>query len=312
MQSEGKGRSRWRRLRWWVEAQGARLALALARGLGPLGASALGGHVLRALGPWLPVSRIGRRNLELAFPDSDSSWREAVLRDAWENLGRTVMELPHLPRLPRRQPGEAGPGWELEGTENLPAGEGRVIFVSAHLANWETLPLAAQAMGLQMASLYRAPDNPLVDAVLRGMRRGGADQPLFPKGSRGARLLLKHLSEGKAAGLVVDQKLNEGVELPFLGQPAMTATGAAELALRFGCPLVPVRVERIGPCRFRAVVEPPLALPAAEGAEPAGGRAAAAVALTQAINDRISAWIRARPGEWLWLHRRFPRAVYRR
>ena len=33
---------------------------------------------------------------------------------------------------------------------------------------------------------------------------------------------------------------------------------------------------------------------------------AAIQALTLAINDRLSAWITARPAEWLWLHRRWP------
>ncbi|MCQ4161112.1 lauroyl acyltransferase [Roseomonas sp. GC11] len=300
----GRWTSRLRRVRWRIEAALARVALALARALGPVGASGLGGAVLRGVGPWLPVSHVGRRNLALAFPERDAAWRESVLRDAWENLGRTVMELPHLTRLRRLAPGEPGPGWELAGEENLPPGPARLIFVSAHLANWETLPLAAHAVGLNMASLYRAPDNPLVDDVLHEMRRGGVALQLFPKGSRGARQVLRHLSDGHALGLLVDQKLNEGAELTLLGQPAMTATGAADLALRFACPLVPARVQRLGPCHFRVALEPPL-VPPESGDRIADGRE-----LSQQINDRMTAWIRERPGEWLWLHRRFPRSVY--
>jgi len=138
------------------------------------------------------------------------------------------------------------------------------------------------------------------------MREGGAEMPLFPKGSRGARLALRHLAEGEALGLLVDQKLNEGLELPFLGQPARTTSAPAEFALRFRCPVIPAHAERIGPCRFRVVLEPPLPLPQS------GDRAADVRALTMALNARIEAWIRARPQEWLWLHRRFARAAYRR
>ena len=299
---EGKGLAL-RQLRWRLEALLVRAALGFSRRLGPGRASALGGAVARTVGPWLPVSRVGRRNLELAFPDRGAAWREGVLRGAWDNLGRTMMELPHLPRLPESA---AGPGWELVGRENLPPGERRVIFVSAHLANWEMLLRAAVGVGLCMASLYRAPDNPLVDAELRRMRESEAGMPLFPKGARGARQALRHLAGGEALGLLVDQKLNEGLELPFLGQPAMTTSAPAELALRFGCPVLPTHVERIGPCRFRVVVEPPLPLPQS------GDRAADVRALTMAVNARIEAWVRARPQEWLWLHRRFARAAYRR
>ncbi|MDJ0386532.1 lauroyl acyltransferase [Roseomonas sp. E05] len=292
-----------RQWQWRLEALLVRAALGFSRWLGPRRASALGGAVARTVGPWLPVSRIGRRNLELAFPERDAAWRETVLRGAWDNLGRTMMELPHLPRLPESA---EGPGWELVGRENLPPGERQLIFVSAHLANWETLPVVAERVGLRMGSLYRAPDNPLVDAALKQMRKGGAELPLFPKGARGARQALRHLAGGEALGLLVDQKLNEGLELPFLGQPAMTTSAPAELALRFRCPLIPTRVERMGPCRFRVVLEPPLSLPQS------GDNAADARALTMAVNARIEAWVRARPQEWLWLHRRFARAAYRR
>lgn len=290
-----------RRLRWQLEAALARGALALARGLGLQRASAIGGAVARGIGPWLGVSRVGRRNLELAFPDSDAAWRETVLRGAWDNLGRSMMELPHLPGLPRSA---SGPGWELVGAGHMPPGAQQLVFFSAHIGNWEVLPLAAEAFGLSMGSLYRKPDNPLVDAVVRRMREGGAELPLFPKGRTGARLALRHLAAGKALGLVVDQKLNEGIELPFLGQPAMTATAPAELALRFRCPLIPVHVERIGPCRFRLVVEAPLPWPES------GDRNEDIRRLTLSINQHMEAWIRNRPQDWLWLHRRFPREVY--
>jgi len=35
-----------------------------------------------------------------------------------------------------------------------------------------------------------------------------------------------------------------------------------------------------------------------------------ASALTQAVNDRLETWIRAKPESWLWLHRRWPKDVY--
>jgi KDO2-lipid IV(A) lauroyltransferase len=86
----------------------------------------------------------------------------------------------------------------------------------------------------------------------------------------------------------------------------MTATSAAALALRFRCPLLPGRALRIGPARFRLVVEPPLPLPAS------GNVRADIASLTQAMNDCLERWIREWPEGWLWLHRRFPLEVYRR
>jgi KDO2-lipid IV(A) lauroyltransferase len=287
---------------WWgAEVALARFAIGLSRAMPARCASSMGGTVTRWIGPLLPASRIARRNLALAFPAMPKAERRRVLRQAWDNLGRTALELPHVQDLLQTA---SGPGWELEGAHHLPQG-GRAILVSAHLANWELLPKAAVVAGLSMAGLYRAANNPGVDLLMREVRGSGASQHLFPKGARGTRLALKHLASGGTLGLLADQKFNEGVSLPFFGEPAMTTTAPAELALRFGCPLIPVRVLRIGPCRFRIIVEPPLTV------ESSGVPAEDAINLTRQMNGRIEAWIRERPGEWLWMHRRLPKSFYR-
>ena len=100
--------------------------------------------------------------------------------------------------------------------------------------------------------------------------------------------------------LLADQKMNDGIEVPFFGLPAMTAPAIARLGARFGCPIVPVRSERTGGARFRITVEPPLYTID-------GGDAAGNVTATMAgVNAVIEGWVRRRPEQWLWLHRRWP------
>mgnify|MGYP002622753259 FL=1 len=270
--------------------------LALCRRLGPVASSNLGGFLARNIGPLLPVSRVARHNLARMLPELDAAARRQVVRGMWDNLGRVAAELPHLPEM----------RWEIVGVEHLaPLRErgGPAILVSGHLGNWEVLPPALATLGIRMGSVYRAAGNAAVDALVNRLRAEaveGRPLPLFPKGAAGARAALKHLSQGGVLGMLADQKMNDGIPVPLLGHEAMTAPAPAQLALRFRCPLIPGRVERLGPCHFRLVVEPPLPLP--EG----GDRQAAIQALTRAINDRLSAWIRERPAEWLWAHRRWP------
>ena len=45
---------------------------------------------------------------------------------------------------------------------------------------------------------------------------------------------------------------------------------------------------------------------------PAGDQPTAIATLTQAMNDCMERWIREWPEGWLWLHRRFPKEIYRR
>ena len=279
-------------------------ALRLLRLLGPAAASNLGGAVARMVGPLLPVSRVARANLRAAMPELDGAAQRRVVRGMWDNLGRTACELPHVGSL---RPTERGPGFELGGEDGLRwlrAHEGAVILVSGHLANWEVLPAAAALHGLPMASFSRAASNPLVDQIITDLRRtAGADMPMFAKGALGAKQAYAHLAGGGRLGILMDQKLNDGIKASLFGLPAMTAPAAAAMALRFNCPVLPAYAVRLGPARFRLVCEPPLPHPAT------GDRRADTAALTQQVNDRLEAWIRARPAEWLWLHRRWPKEV---
>ncbi|MBB2200352.1 lysophospholipid acyltransferase family protein [Gluconacetobacter tumulisoli] len=289
-----------------IEALAARGALALLRRLGPVRASDMGGAICRAIGPRLRVSRVADANLRLALPGLDRAGRRAVIRDVWDNLGRTVGEFPHLSNLPRDP--VQGPGWDVTGGEHLAAQAARggaVIFVSGHIGNWEMLPPAVAHHGLPFASFYRAAANPLIDRMIRALRDEAMGQsvPLFAKGARGARGALAHIARGGRLGMLVDQKMNDGIEARLFGHPAMTAPALAAMALRYRCAVIPGYVERLGPARLRIHVEPPLPLP------DSGDRQADVLALTQAVNDRLEDWIRARPGSWLWLHRRWPRKV---
>jgi KDO2-lipid IV(A) lauroyltransferase len=40
-------------------------------------------------------------------------------------------------------------------------------------------------------------------------------------------------------------------------------------------------------------------------------RAEAIQAMTQRLNDTLEAWIRDKPEDWMWLHRRWPTELYR-
>jgi len=295
----------------FLVARAAGFFLRILRALPPAAASNFAGWVARIVGPLLPVSRVARKNLQAAMPSLGFYAHEKIVRDVWESLGRTVGEFPHLGRLAENTP--CGPGWEVEGVEHLAALAARggpAIFFSGHIGNWEILPRASAAHGFPCANFYRAASNAGVDALIRRLRQqaagreaAGQDMPFFPKGRAGARQALLHLKGGGFLAMLVDQKMNDGIEARFFGLPAMTAPAAASLALHFRCPLVPAMVQRVGPARFRLMVEAPLALPAS------GDRAHGVQVLTQCVNDVLERWIRASPGAWLWLHRRWPKHI---
>ena len=284
-----------------AQAAALRLFAAAMRALGPVRASNLGGFVGRTVGPRLRRSRVADANLRRAMPELDAAARARVVRAVWDNLGRTVAELPFIPVLRRT---EAGPGWELQGEEHvLPVVGKQWMFVAGHLANWEMMLPAAAQYGVPSSGFYRAPSNRAVDQWMLELRLRaiGPDATMFAKGSDGARAAMRHMARGGSLGLLVDQKLNDGVAVPFFGRPAMTATAMAQFALRYKCPVLPARMVRLGPARCRLVVEAPLAVP------DTGDRHRDVHEMTAEMNRVLERWIQEDPGAWLWLHRRWPK-----
>ena len=290
------------RVRHPFEAAGLALALGLLRLLPPEAASNLGGFLGRCIGPHLGVTARARRNLRLAFPEKSEGEIARIIRDMWDNLGRVAAEYPHLARITAPESGRVALD-DVESVRDLRDRKAPGILASAHLANWEILPVTAARFGLDMTGIVREPNNPLVRPLmdrLRGVAGGGR----APKGKEGAKEAIEVLRSGRVLALLFDQKLNDGIPVPLFGVEAMTAMAPAQLALRFRCPIVPVRVERTGPARFRMTSLAPIEVP------DTGNRREDVARVMVQLNGILEDWIRARPEQWLWLHRRWPEAAY--
>lgn len=284
-----------------LQAAVAALAWGLFAILPVAAASWLGGWIARALGPRLGVSRTARRNLGRVMPELTAENIENIVTGMWDNLGRTAAEHPHLKRF---APTPENPRVELIGGEYIDQlrDDGRPgIFFSAHFANWELGGIAVATRGIPPHMIYRAANNPWIDRMISA-GRGAMGGSLVPKGAQGARQALAALRDNEHLTMVVDQKMNDGISVPFMGIEAMTAPALAQFALRYDCPIVPIQVERLGGINFRITIHPPVRIPTTED------RHAATMELMTTVNEIIGDWIRARPEQWLWVHNRWPAA----
>jgi KDO2-lipid IV(A) lauroyltransferase len=277
--------------------------------LTPEQASDFGGFIARNLGPLLPVTTIGDANLRLALPGLDATERRRILREVWDSLGRTVCELPHLGQLGQIAAAAPGPGWEITGEQYLhdvANAPGPALLLGGHIGNWEVLPAAMARFGMRLGFFYRAASSPSVEKLIQQLRRDACrrEVPSFPKGAQGARQAVAHLVRGGHLGMLFDQKLNNGISVELFEHPAMTAPAAAAFGLRYKAAMLCGRVQRIGPARFRLSVEAPLELPST------GNTEADIATLTRTLNQRLEAWVRDDPGQWLWLHRRWPKHLH--
>jgi len=311
-----------------LEAAPIWAALGLFKILPRRAAAGFGAAIARGVGPLLPMTRAARRNLELCFPEKSAGERAELVRAMWDNLGRIAGEFTHRRALWDRSLTTAAERYGVERLRAAAAAGERVtldaeriqivgaeqfrmlldvkrpaLMFTAHMGNWEVMPWTAARMGLKFAVIYRRPNNPMIARLIEG-RRGGLVE-FLPKGMQGAFGAARVMENGGRLAMLVDVKENKGIALPFLGRPAMTGTALATLALRYDALLVGVYTERLGPHRMRITMEPPLDLPRSGDAD------ADTRAIMAAINARVESWIRERPDQWLWLHKRWPKDAYR-
>lgn len=286
----------------WVEYLLVQCLFAFFRVIGLDASSFIAGSFMRFTGPLLtPLSRRARENLAHAFPDWGPREISKTVRGVWENLGRTTAEMAHLKTFARFPDTDR---ITLHGHDVLRAimDDGKpVIFVSGHFANWEIMSIVLHQMGLDYGVVYRAANNPLIDEMIINLRADVMSRRQIPKGKRGGRALIETVAKGHSLAMLVDQKLNDGIEVEFFGRKAMTAPAAARLSLKYGAPIIPMSVARRKGAYFDVTIGQPLDENRTDTMQENVSL------LTQAINDKLEADIRARPEQWLWLHRRWPK-----
>jgi KDO2-lipid IV(A) lauroyltransferase len=260
--------------------------------------SAIGGALASAFGPMLKPSKNARENLKRTFPEKSEAEIERILRGVWENLGHTAFEFAVMDQLLTKKGKQRV---EIEGLDILEKvlNSGKpVLFFGAHQANWELLPVSSNILGFVCHIFYRAPNNPLLQKLYA--QRFGTGE-LIPKGAPGARRALSLLKKGEHLGILVDQKLNDGIAVPFMGRDAMTGTAIAEFALRFDAALVPIQCIRLPGARFKVIYQNPLAITRTED------KKADVHTIMADINATMEVWVREYPEQWLWLHNRWPK-----
>ncbi|MDB5448544.1 MAG: lipid biosynthesis lauroyl acyltransferase [Phenylobacterium sp.] len=296
--------SRAQDLLWRLEAAAFDAFNWLARRLPMDVVSDFGAWLVGTLGPLTSVDRTAERNLRIAFPDAPAAEIARLKALQWREAGRFFAEFPILDRIvgdPSRV--------EVINSERLAAlveGSQPAVLISGHFSNFEVMSAVIVHSGVRCQVTYRAANNPYIDKRFRENRARYGVQLFAPKGTEGARALMRAFGRGESVALLNDQKFNGGVAAPFFGVPAYTAPGPATFALKFGAPILPMSVQRIRKARFRVIVHEPIVL------EDTGDRTADIEAGVRRINAFMEARVRERPHEWFWVHKRWPNEMYKK
>ncbi len=251
----------------------------------------MGAVMRRVVGPLAGYRARARENLALIWPDLPEAERRRIADAALDNAGRTLIENYSTDALLMRaaQTPPQGPG--LAALAAAQAAGRPVILVTGHFGNYEAARAALVARGISIGGLYRPMRNPFFNAhYIRTMEAFGG--PVFPQGRSGTAGFVRHLKSGGILVLLFDQQA-PGEWIDFLGRPAQTAVSAAQLALRYGADLIPFYATR-QPDGLSFSVELEAPVPPTDP-----------LTMTTALTRSLEARIRAHPGQWFWVHRRW-------
>ena len=264
------------------------LASSLGRGLGSVAWAIDARH-----------REVAMNNLRLAFPKLTESRRRQLARKAFQQAGRTAVEMLWSTSLDDRTLKEVA---VFEGREHLDAAlrEGRgALITTAHFGNWELMGVTLAHIGVPMNVIARAIDDPQVEDVLQRLRtRTGAR--VIHKESGAVRAALRALRAGEVVGVLIDQNTlpSQASFVPFFGKTAATTRVSAQLHLRTGAPVLMLFSIPEGD-GYRFFIEPLDASGISTDADDVVEQ------LTAAMTTHIERHIRRCPGAWLWIHDRW-------
>lgn len=192
---------------------------------------------------------------------------------------------------------------EVHGAGNmesaLSSGKG-AIAITAHYSAWELIPRTIKLLGHRVGVVSRKLAHGDTSEYFDCLRKKH-DVELVDRGS-GIMKLMHVLRENTAVGILIDQD-TMGVEsefIDFLGLPARTPVGPAQLAIRFGIPVLTLHIARKSNGRYILTIDEPMVLSDYSGDK-------GYLELTADLTGRIEEWIREDPQQWIWIHERWAR-----
>lgn len=259
--------------------------------------SLLGGVVLFVYGKFSLKNKIALKNLNKVFPSKNLKQKKTIINRMWFHFGRVIGEYPHLEKFNAL----GSENITIEGLENLtdPLKKNKnCLFFSAHLGNWELTSHPLTELGYTISFIYRPPNNPFVDNLLRRIRKKYGVN-LIRKGPSGAKECIKVLKSNKGnIGMLMDQKMNDGIKANFFGYEVMTASAIARFAIKFKCPIIPAICKRVNGTRFLIKYYPEIKYEKILELE-------SELNIINYLNRYIETWIKESPEQWIWVHNRW-------
>ncbi|MEW6439471.1 MAG: lysophospholipid acyltransferase family protein [bacterium] len=269
------------------------LSLALRIG-GALGYAAY--YVLPGVG----ARALGHLSLALSA-ETSAKERRGIARRSFGNLGKNAAELVNYHRIQ----GELGRYVSVVGREHLDgalAGNAGVLWIAAHLGNWELMACCLAQLGYPIHVVAREIYDPRLNRLLMRFRSEAGVSVIQRDSPSAAREILRAVKVRGCLAMLIDQDTKvKGVMADFFGIQANTPAGPALLACRQSIPVIAGCIHRLAGGKHEIVIAPPIEIVRT------GDTAADTRVNTERFNKILEGFIRQYPDQWVWMHRRWRR-----
>ncbi|MEA1948368.1 MAG: lysophospholipid acyltransferase family protein [Thermodesulfobacteriota bacterium] len=244
--------------------------------------------------------RIARRNLKLVYPEWPPERVKKVSKRVFQNLGITILEICQMICF---SSDDILDKVKIRGEEHLlnaMHNNKGVIVISAHLGNWEIVPLFCPLyFNTPMTVVARQILNKMINRWIHGLRTRFGCRVIYKDVALPE--MTRTLRQGKILAILIDQgtKSSLGVKIRFFNKFVTATPAAALLAMRCKSPVLPGFCTRNADGAFTIIIEPPLVL------KRTGDLGADLKTNTQIMTDAIEKAVREYPEQWFWVHKRW-------
>lgn len=237
-------------------------------------------------------------HLRLVFHERGEAWIRRTARRCFAHLGKSLFEIMLFD--PVRLSSLVDFPDQDAFRRALKEGKG-VVIVTGHIGNWELMGSAIAASF--PLSVIAAPIEPeQVNTMLVGIRDRLGYRTILRGRAGAAKELIRVFKENRVLGILIDQDTDvESAFVDFMGRPARTPTAAAQMAIKFGAPVLFGYITRGGDNRHRITIEGPLEFVRS------GDQERDIVDMTALLTKKLEAGILKHPEQWVWMHRRWRR-----